>query len=126
MSGTDPITKDEMMELFGEALPMEAVQLLWNTPPNKTVGDLRAELRAVAAKIDRRTPRLPRHEAFWTFDESFGERAYYFAPSKRAEPPYVTQRRVEAILDVASDGTLAGIELVDGDLPPPPRLSNGE
>jgi hypothetical protein len=123
MNDQRPIDKAEMIELFGESIPMEAVALLWNSPDEKTLGELRAELRAIAAKKDRRTPNLPRLEGFWTYDDAFGERAYYFAPKNRAEPPYVTQREVTAIIDVASDGTLAGVELVMGDLPPPPAGS---
>lgn len=56
--------------------------------------------------------------AWFTYD-SEGP-AYYFAVSDRASPPYKEQRHVTAILDVASDGTLAGVELVHVDLPVPP------
>lgn len=34
-------------------------------------------------------------------------------------PAYKTQRHVTAIIDIAADGTLAGVELID-DMPPPP------
>lgn len=61
---------------------------------------------------------LEKRSAYWTYcDEAH---AYYFAPTCRAKPPYLKQIQVAAILDVASDGTLAGVELVFGDLPPPP------
>lgn len=63
--------------------------------------------------------KLYRHPAYWTYDPEAP--AYYFAPADRAAPPYLVQRHVEAILDIASDGTLAGVELVFGELPPPPR-----
>lgn len=63
--------------------------------------------------------RLQRRQAHWTYDPE--AHAYYFAPESRAEPPYRHQKRATAILDIAADGTLAGIELADGDLPPPPR-----
>jgi hypothetical protein len=56
--------------------------------------------------------------AWWYYDED--AHAYYFAPSNRRWPPYHEQREVRAILDIADDGTLAGIELVFDDLPPPP------
>jgi hypothetical protein len=62
---------------------------------------------------------LKKNEAYWTYDSKAN--AYYFAPVQRAQPPYKTQRLVTAILDTASDGTLAGVELVMGDLPPPPK-----
>jgi hypothetical protein len=44
---------------------------------------------------------------------------YYIELAGRSAPPFKTQRRVEAILDIADDGTLAGIELIDN-MPPPP------
>jgi hypothetical protein len=52
-------------------------------------------------------------------DETAGH-LYYFAPAERHPGPYKTQRRVEAIIDIADDGTLAGIELIDR-MPPLPR-----
>ncbi len=58
---------------------------------------------------------------FWTYDPR--AEAYYFAPLQRTPPPYKVQRHVTAILDIASDDTLAGVELVIGDLPPPPKIS---
>lgn len=67
---------------------------------------------------------LERKPAHWTFDDQsereHGLRLYYFAPASRAPPPYTTQRRVTAIIDIAEDGTLAGVELID-DMPPSPR-----
>lgn len=66
---------------------------------------------------------LEQRPAFWTFDEQshaeHGMRLYYFWPANAAPGPYRTQRRVEAIIDIAEDGTLAGVELID-DMPPPP------
>ncbi len=59
-----------------------------------------------------------KRSAYWTYDEL--SVAYYFAPTDHSPPPYYEQREVTAILDIASDGTLAGVELVWGDLPPPP------
>src|SRR6185312_12493297 len=58
--------------------------------------------------------------AQWTYDPE--AEAYYFAPMQAAPPPYLTQRHVEAIIDIASDGTLAGVELIDN-MPPPPVAS---
>lgn len=42
---------------------------------------------------------------------------YYFAPTDRAPGPYRKQIHVRAIIDIAADGTLAGVELID-DMPP--------
>jgi hypothetical protein len=44
---------------------------------------------------------------------------YYFKIIGAPPPPYRVQRHVEAIIDVADDGTLAGVELIDN-MPPPP------
>jgi hypothetical protein len=46
--------------------------------------------------------------------------SFYFALADRAPPPYRTQRHVQAILDIADDGALAGVELIDN-MPPPPK-----
>lgn len=46
---------------------------------------------------------------------------YYVEIAGRRPPPYKQQRVVTAIIDIADDGTLAGIELID-DMPPPPTL----
>ncbi len=56
--------------------------------------------------------------AYWTYDDE--AHAYYFAPMQRLDPPYRRQIHVEAILDVAADGTLAGVEIIDTKAPPPP------
>lgn len=61
---------------------------------------------------------LEKKPAWFTYDPEAD--AYYFAPSERTAHPYLEQREVRAILDIASDGSLAGVELVWGDLPPPP------
>ena len=62
---------------------------------------------------------LPKFPATWTYDHDTG--VYYFAPTNRAKPPYLRQRIVEAVVDIAADGSIAGVELgVWGDAPPPP------
>lgn len=67
---------------------------------------------------------LERRPAYWTYeDHPIAGRAYYFAPSERTPGPYRTQKRVTAILDIADDGTLAGVELVMDQLPPAPTAS---
>jgi hypothetical protein len=60
-----------------------------------------------------------KNPAYFTYDPALGG-AYYFAPQNRRAPPYLEQREVTAILDIAADGSLAGVELVIGDLPPAP------
>jgi len=49
-----PITQDEMVAMFGERMPIQAVELLWSAPPGSTVAQLRARLREIA-----RTPVAP-------------------------------------------------------------------
>ena len=60
-----------------------------------------------------------KNSAWFTYDPEM--KAYYFAPENREPHPYTTQREVTAIIDIADDGTLAGVELVWGELPPPPK-----
>jgi hypothetical protein len=52
-------------------------------------------------------------------DEKHAGHLYYVKIKGRRPPPYTTQREVTAILDIADDGTLAGVELIDR-MPPPP------
>lgn len=67
---------------------------------------------------------MQKRPAYWTYeDHPIAGRAYYFAPTDAAPPPYRTQRRVTAILDIADDGTLAGVELALDPLPPAPTVS---
>ncbi len=61
---------------------------------------------------------LVRRRATWTYDEE--AHAYYFAIEGRTPSPYLNQREVTAIIDIAGDGTFAGIELAMGDYPAPP------
>jgi len=55
--------------------------------------------------------------AFWRYDTE--AKAWYFAPEMRANGPYKRQIRVEAIIDIGHDGTLAGVEIIDGNCPGP-------
>ncbi len=66
---------------------------------------------------------MEKRPAYWTHEADAEEDAghvYYFAPTDRAPGPYKKQRHVEAIIDIAADGTLAGVELIE-DMPPPPK-----
>ena len=65
--------------------------------------------------------KIRRHAAIYAVDTTIqNEPKYYFAPADRAPGPYKQRRRVKAVIDIADDGTLAGIELID-DMPPPPK-----
>lgn len=63
---------------------------------------------------------MDKHSAYYTHDDDeHAGHLYYFGITARTLPPYLTQRRVSAIIDIADDGTLAGVELIY-DMPPPP------
>lgn len=67
---------------------------------------------------------LPQQLAYFTHEEcSHAGHLYYFAPANRAAGPYKRQIEVKAILDIADDGMLAGVEVIDGDVPPPRRAA---
>lgn len=51
-----PITREEMIEMFGEECPIEAVNLIWQAPEGKTLREIRAELRTIAAKAKPSSP----------------------------------------------------------------------
>ena len=66
---------------------------------------------------------LERRPGYWTYDGDdvqLNGHLYYFGPLNRAPGPYRTQRVVSAIIHIADDGTLAGVELIY-DMPPPPK-----
>ena len=58
-----PISREEMRALFGEEMPMEAVQLLWGAGPDETIGSVRAKLRALAKERPRVIAMPTREEA---------------------------------------------------------------
>lgn len=66
---------------------------------------------------------MPRHPATFTVESTEVGHLYYFAPADRAPGPYLKQIHVNAIIDVAVDGTLGGVELIDNMPPPPERRS---
>ncbi len=67
--------------------------------------------------------KLERKPATWTCEsDNVAGHLYYFAPANAAPGPYRKQIEVTAIIDIADDGTLAGVELID-DMPPPPKQS---
>lgn len=50
MQSEDKISRDELREMFGEAIPIEAVNIFWGGPDDMTVGQCRAKLRELAAR----------------------------------------------------------------------------
>ena len=67
-----------------------------------------------------------RLDATYTHEASEAGHLYYIALDGRAPAPYAEQRHVQAILDIAPDGTLAGVELIDNMPPPPLRSTEGK
>jgi hypothetical protein len=47
---TDKITQNELFDMFGDFIPMEAVQILFNSPKADTIDEVRAKVLALAAK----------------------------------------------------------------------------
>lgn len=64
-------------------------------------------------------PPVRHHKATFTVEQSDVGNLYYFYLPARV-PGKLTQRHVEAIIDIAPDGTLVGVELIDN-MPPPPQ-----
>jgi uncharacterized protein YuzE/predicted RNase H-like HicB family nuclease len=62
------------------------------------------DMRAAAAAMQR-------GDAYWTYDTDAG--AWYFGLQPRAKPPFLKQRRVEAIIDIDAEGRLAGVEILE-------------
>ena len=60
---------------------------------------------------------MKRCKASFTYDEQV--HAYYFEPDEKHEPPYRKQIHEKAIVDVAADGSLAGVEIIDPKMPKP-------
>lgn len=50
------ITQDEMIGMFGERMPTEAMHLLWSADDKMTVGEVRDALRDIARKTRVRCP----------------------------------------------------------------------
>lgn len=59
--------------------------------------------------------------ATWTYEFDHGP-AWYVKIEPRCPPPYPRQIHVEAIIDVAADGSLAGVEIIDSKCPGPTAL----
>lgn len=47
MTDNQKFTREEFAELFGEEVPIEAVDLVWNSSPEATIGEIREQLRAM-------------------------------------------------------------------------------
>jgi hypothetical protein len=95
-----------------------------STEADRAVVAVRTEIAAKIRSLmptDAQPARRGSMAAQFTYDPE-GE-AYYFAPLGAQPGPYYTQRHVDAILDIAFDGTLAGVELIDR-VPPPPCLAS--
>lgn len=54
MTSQEKFTQDELQKLFGKTIPIEAVNLLWNSPGTTTIGEIRAKLREMAVPHKRK------------------------------------------------------------------------
>ena len=61
--------------------------------------------------MSEKSPR--RRRAVFTFEDGSWRPILLLRASRTAGKPYRVQRRVEAIIDIAEDGTLASVELID-------------
>lgn len=63
--------------------------------------------------------RMIRGNGSWSYDED--AEAWYFRLEERGKPPYLKQVRTEALVDIDSEGKVAGIEIIslDGKYTPP-------
>ena len=52
------ITQEEMQQLFGETMPWQAVELIWNAPDTMTIGEVRSKLRKMAAQRKNLSPEV--------------------------------------------------------------------
>lgn len=104
----------EATELLQEKV---APPILISDETNKAIDEIDASI--VRSTIDG-PHMLIEQAATFTHDGEVCD-CYYFAPANRTEPPYLKQVHADAILDIASDGTLAGVELILDGVPPPPQ-----
>lgn len=67
---TAKITHEEMIELFGEEMPIEAVSLLWGASDGETIGNVRRKLREMAgARAGTRSLRAAQEKIAWALIE---------------------------------------------------------
>lgn len=59
MTSDGPITQEEMIELFGSEMPMEAVRLVYEAPDDWTCRDVRMRLREIAEERQKAAPLKP-------------------------------------------------------------------
>lgn len=95
-------------------------------PSSDPEGGARGVQTSIATKQESCPESAPRTEtavrdwrkSVFTYehDDAAGH-LYYFAPQTTAPGPLLQQRHVQAIVDIASDGTFAGVELIDN-MPP--------
>lgn len=72
----DKITLEELMDLFGGQLPIEAAAIVFSSPPDKTVGEVRAEITAMAKAAARYTIEVNRSAPGWVQITISGPRAH--------------------------------------------------
>lgn len=69
--------------------------------------------------------RMIEGSATWrVYDEPGIGHLWYVQLAERAPPPYLRQIHVAAIIDLDADGCVAGIEIVDPKMGPPPGIKS--
>lgn len=116
------ITREEMIGWFGSEMPIEAVNLVWNSPGEKTLGQIREELRAMGERHKaRKKPELIEHvaQAMWQQRRRIAWGATINLPTWEED--------TDALRDSVRSEARAAIEAMR-ELPsePGPRYSAGE
>jgi len=75
--------------------------------------------------MGERVPMIPWPASYTHDADEHAGHLYYFRRADAAPGPYKKQRYVVALIDIADDGTLAGVELIDR-MPPPPNTGKGD
>lgn len=102
-----PITREYLIGLFGDHMPMEAAMLIRDNIEGRTIPEIRAALRRMAA--ERRIGRT----VCYTHDRRDGRHYLNIAPPVRIEPPYAETIPVKGFAYIGRTGAVAGIELSD-------------
>ena len=92
---TDPISRAELVEMFGTDMPVEAVQALWGADDGRTVGQVRAEIRRLGALRRREREEA---EAIREIETGWFKRLHEVHNALQAdEPVHVCNRLIAAL-----------------------------
>lgn len=102
---TEKITFEEVLGLFGGTIPMEALVILHNASPDTTVGEVRAEISALAHSWStRKLSKRARIEALPAYtSHGWPARHGNMRPTLDGETEWVARDAVLAIMDAPED-----------------------